>query len=47
MLYDPAPKTGRIFFIHKKSRGPLTEEALKKFTLLFETGNMDLYEGKR
>jgi hypothetical protein len=47
MLYDSAPSTGRIFFVHKKSRGPLTEDALKKFTLLFETGNMDIYEGRR
>ena len=47
VLYDPAPSTGRIFFVHKKSRGPLTDEALEKFTLLFDVDNMDLYEGKR
>lgn len=47
VLYDPAPSTGRIFFVHKKSRGPLTEDALQKFTLLFEMGNMDIYEGKQ
>jgi hypothetical protein len=46
-LYDPAPSTGRVFFIHKKSRGALSDEATKKYTLLLDMGNMTIYQGTK
>ena len=46
-LYEEAPSTGRIFFIRKKSRGPLGETAAQKFTLLLDVGDMVLYQGKK
>lgn len=46
-LYEKAPSTGRIFFIRKKSRGSLGDEAEQKFTLLLDMGNMALYQGKK
>ncbi len=42
-----APSTGRVFFIRKKSRGPLSDEALQKYTLLLDIGNMALYQGTK
>ncbi len=47
VLYEKAPGTGRVFFIRKKSRGSLGEEAAQKFTLLLDMGNMALYQGKK
>jgi hypothetical protein len=37
---------GRLFFINKKSRGPLSDEAAQRFNLLFEMGNMAIYQEK-
>jgi len=46
-LIEKAPSTGRIFFIAKKSRGPLEAEITQRFTLLLDLGNMALYQGER
>lgn len=47
VLYDPAPSTGRVFFIRKKSRGPLGDAATQKYTLLLDVGNMAIYQGTK
>jgi hypothetical protein len=47
LLADQNHTTGQIFLISKKSLGPLENAESQRFTLLFDTGNMALYQGKR
>lgn len=47
LLDQSAPSTGRIFFIRKKSRGPMGQAALEKLIPLLDMGNMVLYQGKK
>jgi len=53
--YDKAPQaqiehnatTGQLFFVSKKSRGPLDDAAAQRFILLLDMDNMALYQEKR
>lgn len=55
LWYDQAPQPrleqnatdGRLFFVSKKSRGPLDDDAAQRFTLLLDMDNMALYQEKR